>query len=62
MKSASSRLEKQLSKSRKSTTVKSKTDWARLKSDAGDVKLTKEHQQADIKHIVRGMVKQHQNR
>jgi hypothetical protein len=42
---------------RKSITLKSKTDWVRLKSDAGDVKLTKEHQQADVKHIVRGMVR-----
>lgn len=57
MKSASSRFEKQKSASRKSTTVKSKTDWARLKSDAGDVKPTKEHPQADVKHIVRGMVR-----
>ena len=57
MKSGSSRLEKQPSASRKSTTVKSKTDWSRLKSDAGDVKLTKEHPQADVKHIVRGMVR-----
>ena len=57
MKSASSLSEKQTSASRKSTTVKSKTDWSRLKSDAGDVKLTKEHPQADVKHIVRGMVR-----
>ena len=56
MKSASSLSEKQPSASRKSTTVKSKTDWARLKSDAVDVKLTKEHSQANVKHILRGIV------
>ncbi len=57
MKSASSRLEKQPSASRKSTTLKSKTDWVRLKSDSVDVNPTKEHPQADVKHIVRGMVR-----
>ena len=57
MKSSSSRFEKQTSASRKSTTVKSKTDWVPLKSDAVDVKPTKEHPQADVKHIVRGMVR-----
>ncbi len=46
MKSASSRSVKQPSASRKSTSMKSKTDWARLKSGAGDVK-----------HIVRGLVR-----
>ena len=62
MKSASSRLEKQPSASRKSTTLKSKTDWPRLKSETVDVKPTKEQPQADVKHIVRGMVKQYQSR
>jgi uncharacterized protein (DUF4415 family) len=57
MKSALSRLEKQPSRIRKSTTVKSKTDWSRLKSETVDVKPTKEHPQADLKHIVRGMVR-----
>ena len=57
MKSASSRSEKQPSASRKSTSMKSKTDWARLKAGAGDVKPTPEHPQADVKHIVRGLVR-----
>ena len=57
MKSASSRSKKQPSASRKSTSMKSKTDWARLKSEAGDVKPTPEHPEADIKHIVRGLVR-----
>jgi uncharacterized protein (DUF4415 family) len=57
MKSASSRSEKQPSASRKSTSMKSKTDWARLKFGAGDVKPTPEHTEADVKHIVRGLVR-----
>lgn len=57
MKSASSRCEKQASASRKSTSMKSKTDWTRLKSGAGDVKPTPEHPQADVKHIVRGLIR-----
>lgn len=57
MKSASSSFEKQTSASRKSTTVKSKTDWPRLKSETVDVKPTKEHPKADVKYIVRGMVR-----
>jgi len=57
MKSASSRSEKQASASRKSTSMKSKTDWARLKPDADNVKLTLQHPEADVKHIVRGMVR-----
>jgi uncharacterized protein (DUF4415 family) len=56
MKSASSLCEKQVSASRKSTTMKSKTDWARLQSGAGDVKSMPEHPETDVKHIVRGMV------
>ena len=57
MKSASSRSEKQPSASRKSTSMKSKTDWARLKSGAGDAKPTSDHPEADVKHIVRGLVR-----
>ena len=57
MKSASSRSEKQASASRKPITMKSKTDWARLKSDAADVKPTLEHPEAAVNHIVRGMVR-----
>ncbi len=57
MKSASSRSEKLPSASRKFTSMKSKTDWVRLKSGAGDVKPTPEHPEADVKHIVRGLVR-----
>ncbi len=57
MKSESSRSEKQASASRKSTSMKSKTDWARLKSDAGDMKATLEHPEADVRYIVRGLVR-----
>jgi len=38
--------------------VKSKTDWARLKAGADNVKPTPEHPEADVKHIVCGMVRQ----
>jgi uncharacterized protein (DUF4415 family) len=37
--------------------MKYKTDCARLKSDAGDMKATLEHPEADVNHIVRGMVR-----
>ena len=36
--------------------MKSKTDWTRLKSGADDAKTTPEHPEADVKHIVRGLV------
>ena len=35
--------------------MKSNTDWSRLRSAAG--KPTEEHPEAEIKHIVRGMVR-----
>lgn len=57
MKSASSRSEKLPSASRKSASMKSKTDWARLKSGAADVKPSAEHPEADVRHIVRGIVR-----
>jgi uncharacterized protein (DUF4415 family) len=37
--------------------MKSKTDWERLKSDTGDAKPTPGHPEADVKHIVRGLVR-----
>jgi uncharacterized protein (DUF4415 family) len=55
MKSASSRSDKPQSAKRKSTSVKSKTDWARLK--AGKPSAPADHPEADIKHIVRGVVR-----
>ena len=35
--------------------MKSKTDWARLKS--GETAATDDHPEADVKHIVRGVVR-----
>lgn len=37
--------------------MKSKTDWARLKSGAGDATPMPGHPEADVKHIVRGLVR-----
>jgi len=55
MKSASSRSEKQPNASRKSTSIQSKTDWARLKSDDGIA--DSEHPEAAVSHMVRGIVR-----
>ena len=35
--------------------MKSKTDWARLKS--GEASASDDHPEADVKHIVRGVVR-----
>jgi uncharacterized protein (DUF4415 family) len=37
--------------------VKSKTDWARLRKTAIPGEPNAEHPEADVKHIVRGMVR-----
>jgi uncharacterized protein (DUF4415 family) len=37
--------------------MKSKTDWGRLRSGAGDSMPTAEHAEADVNHIVRGLVR-----
>jgi uncharacterized protein (DUF4415 family) len=37
--------------------MKSKTDWARLSATSADEKPTTEHLEADVKHIVRGLVR-----
>jgi uncharacterized protein (DUF4415 family) len=37
--------------------MKSKTDWERLRAGAGDAKATPEHPEADVKNIVRGLVR-----
>ena len=37
--------------------MKSKTDWVRLKSGAGDAKPTTEHPETTVEHIVRGLVR-----
>lgn len=57
MKSASSLSAKPRLVKQKSTPVKSKTDWARLQSRALLAKASAEHPEADVKHIVRGMVR-----
>lgn len=41
---------------RKSTSAKSKTDWARLESGSPGT-ATREHPEAEIRHIVRGLVR-----
>ena len=55
MKSASSRSEKPPSVKRKSTSVKSKTDWARLKATGSEA--DPRHPEASVAHIVRGVVR-----
>ena len=57
MKSASSLSAKPPIVKQKSTPAKSKTDWARLQSKAAAAKPGAEHPEADVKHIVRGMVR-----
>ena len=37
--------------------MKSKTEWARLKAKSKRVTLTDEHPEADIRHIVRDVVR-----
>ena len=45
--------------SKRSSSKISKTDWTRIRSlKDKDIKLTAEHPEADIKHIVRGIVRQ----
>jgi uncharacterized protein (DUF4415 family) len=56
MKSASSRSAKQPSAKRKTTSMQSKTDWARLRSKE-TAAPTEEHPDAEIRHIVRGVVR-----
>ena len=57
MKSASSRSAKQANVKPKSTSTASKTDWARLKSVVAISNPTKEHPEAEVRHIVRAMVR-----
>ncbi|TAN04572.1 MAG: hypothetical protein EPN36_08300 [Rhodanobacteraceae bacterium] len=56
MKSASSRSAKPRDVKHKSTSTKSKTDWATLKARRSG-KPSREHPEADIQHIVRGVVR-----
>lgn len=55
MKSASSRSEKRPNVKRASTSVKSKTDFTRLRSTKGAPAA--DHPEADIRHVVRGVVR-----
>ena len=55
MKSASSLSAKPPGASRKSTSMKSKTNWARLKAD--EAVASPEHPETAVKHIVRGIVR-----
>jgi uncharacterized protein (DUF4415 family) len=41
----------------KATSVKSKTDWAKLKSGSAAGAPTPEHPEASVAHIVRGVVR-----
>ncbi|MBP6682443.1 MAG: BrnA antitoxin family protein [Halioglobus sp.] len=57
MKSASSRSAKPRARKPASTSKRSETDWKRLHS-AADAKIKdSEHPDADVKHIVRGIVR-----
>ena len=57
MKSASSRFAKQPPVKQTSSSMKSNTDWARLKAKAKSTTPTTAHLEADIRHIVRGVVR-----
>ena len=58
MKSASSHSAKQPSAKRKSTSMQSKTDWARLKAEATlPGEATTDHPEANVRHVVRGIVR-----
>lgn len=57
MKSASYPSAKQASAKRKSTSMKSKTDWARLESKQATSNVSEDHPEADVHHIVRGIVR-----
>ncbi len=58
MKSASSLSAKPRSAKPRSTSVKSRTDWARLQSTSAKARPSKEHPEANVAHIVRGIVRQ----
>ena len=57
MKSASSRSAKPQAAKRKSTLMKSKTDWNRLRASTGEATTTAEHPEASVQHIMRGVVR-----
>jgi len=57
MKSASSRSAKRPAAKRSSTSPQSKTDWARLKAKTAAATVDAEHPEANIRHIMRGVVR-----
>ena len=57
MKSMSSRFAKQPNVKPASTSLKSKTDRTRLKAGSARIAPTGDHPEADIRHIVRGVVR-----
>ncbi|MEO6264905.1 MAG: BrnA antitoxin family protein [Luteimonas sp.] len=56
MKSASSPSAKRPAAERSSSSMQSKTDWTKLKS-GGRVTAAADHPEADVRHIVRGIVR-----
>ena len=56
MKSASSRSAKRPVAKRSSSSARSRTDWAKLKSGTPG-KATSDHPEAEIRHTVRGIVR-----
>jgi uncharacterized protein (DUF4415 family) len=42
---------------KKSTSLQSKTDWSQLQSKTGNVRLDAEHPEAEVRHIMRGVVR-----
>jgi uncharacterized protein (DUF4415 family) len=57
MKSELSHSEKPLAVKRKPSSVKSKTDWAHLQDPDSLPKITDEHPELDVQHVVRGIVR-----
>ena len=58
MKSESSHSAKRPGAKRKSTSMQSKTNWVRLKAEASAPgKATAEHPEADVRHVIRGIVR-----
>lgn len=57
MKSASSRSAKRPAVKRSTSSAQSKTDWDRLKSKAAVVSVSAEHSEANIRHVMRGVVR-----
>ena len=56
MKSASSRSAKRPAAKRSSSSMQSKTDWAKLKA-GGRVTVAPDHPEVEVRHVVRGIVR-----